>query len=233
MPIEEFQLNTVTYGLTTSPFLAMQVLQQLSEDEALNFPLAASIVPRDFFVDDLVSGASSPDLAKRLVKELISLLKAGGFQLHKWSSNLPEVLEGITLDERQLCVNFDPEGETCQNTLNNVAHVSTKRGILSEIAKIYDPLGYISPVHFWRRWSDEYLTTLQARPKWRTAQPNLIVCDLVVLKGEKSGPQNWPIARVHAVHPGGDGNVRVVTIRTNHGFFRRPVLKVVKLPTDA
>ncbi|KAG8232683.1 hypothetical protein J437_LFUL009930 [Ladona fulva] len=82
IPIEEFQLNTVT-GLTSSPFLVMRLLQQLSHDEAENFTFAASIVARDFLVDYLVSGASSPYLAKQLMNELTSLLKAGGFQHHK------------------------------------------------------------------------------------------------------------------------------------------------------
>ncbi|KAG8237541.1 hypothetical protein J437_LFUL017208 [Ladona fulva] len=61
--------------------------------------------------------------------------------------------------------------------------------------------------HFWRRWSDEYLTTLLVRPKWRTTQQNLVV------------------VRVHAVHPCGDGNVRVITLRTKHGLFKCPVSK--------
>ena len=39
----------------------------------------------------------------------------------------------------------------------------------------------------------------------------------------------WPLARVVQVHPGKDGKVRVVTVRTAKGVYRRPVIKVVPL----
>jgi len=39
--IQDFQLNTVTYGLASAPYLAIQTLRQLVEDEGTRFPLGA------------------------------------------------------------------------------------------------------------------------------------------------------------------------------------------------
>ncbi|UYV61696.1 hypothetical protein LAZ67_1005939, partial [Cordylochernes scorpioides] len=73
-PLLEYRLLTVTYGTASAPFLAIRTIQQLAEDESSKFPSASSIVFRDFYVDDLISGAYSIQEAKSLVAELSSLL---------------------------------------------------------------------------------------------------------------------------------------------------------------
>jgi hypothetical protein len=84
--------------------------------------------------------------------------------------------------------------------------------------------------HFWKRWSTEYLNTLQLRNKWVQEEENLAVDDLVIVKEKHASLLQWPLARVEKVHPGPDNRVRVVTLRTKHGIFKRPVNKVAKLP---
>ena len=49
------------------------------------------------------------------------------------------------------------------------------------------------------------------------------------MENEPTAPTKWPIARVIEVHPGQDGKVRVVTVRTARGTYKRPVVKVVQL----
>ena len=39
--LKTYQLNTVTYGTAPAPYLATRVLNQLADDEADNYPLAA------------------------------------------------------------------------------------------------------------------------------------------------------------------------------------------------
>ena len=39
----------------------------------------------------------------------------------------------------------------------------------------------------------------------------------------------WLLARVTAVHPGADGKVRVVTVQTQKGTYKRPITKIVPL----
>ena len=83
--------------------------------------------------------------------------------------------------------------------------------------------------HFWDRWSREYITTLQARSKWKQVKPNLLPGDVVVLKEDKTFTCHWPLARVIQTYPGADGLVRVALVKTASSTFKRPVTKLALL----
>ena len=61
--------------------------------------------------------------------------------------------------------------------------------------------------HFWKRWSSEYLTSLNKFNKWHHPARNLRVGDIVVIRDDSLVPTNWPIARVAEIHSGKDGLV--------------------------
>lgn len=84
--------------------------------------------------------------------------------------------------------------------------------------------------HFWSRWAKEYLSTLQQRPKWYKSFANVKLNDLVLVKEDNTAPLCWPRGRVIEVHPGADGVVRTVTIKTEKGTFKRPTRKLCLLP---
>uniref|UniRef100_A0A1Y1N7Y6 Integrase catalytic domain-containing protein n=2 Tax=Photinus pyralis TaxID=7054 RepID=A0A1Y1N7Y6_PHOPY len=84
--------------------------------------------------------------------------------------------------------------------------------------------------HFWQRWSHEYLHEFQTRSKWQTREPQVKIGDLAVLKNELQPPSKWVLARIIDVHPGQDGVVRVVTVRTATSTFKRPIVKLCLLP---
>ncbi|XP_045460360.1 uncharacterized protein LOC123670835 [Harmonia axyridis] len=65
-PIQEFQLTTSTYGTVPAAYLAIRTLHQLAEDEEKNFPRVAQIAKKDFYVDDLLTGADSVEVAEQL-----------------------------------------------------------------------------------------------------------------------------------------------------------------------
>ena len=83
--------------------------------------------------------------------------------------------------------------------------------------------------HFWARWSNEYLMSLQSRRKWRQPQTPITVGELVFIRSELTPPAKRPIARVTAIHPGSDGITWVVDLRTATTTLRRPIAKVVRL----
>lgn len=85
---------------------------------------------------------------------------------------------------------------------------------------------------FWNRWTSEYLTSLQNRAKWIRPTINIAVGDLVILRFPNLPPTIWKLGRVELVHPGDDGVVRVVTVRTTDGTYKRPVVKLIALPTS-
>ncbi|XP_070075668.1 uncharacterized protein [Drosophila takahashii] len=48
---------------------------------------------------------------------------------------------------------------------------------------------------FWKRWHQEYLTTLQQRPKWNTERKNVATGDMAIIKDSNTPPAAWALAR--------------------------------------
>ena len=80
--------------------------------------------------------------------------------------------------------------------------------------------------HFWKRWSEEYIVELNKYMKWLHESRNVGVGDIVLLRDATLFPTRWPLARVIDVH---DNLVRVVTLRTEKGEYKRPVTKIAML----
>lgn len=83
----------------------------------------------------------------------------------------------------------------------------------------------------WKRWSKEYLSQLQTRSKWFSTEGPLVKRDMMVIVKEPNTPtMHWRLARVVDLHPGLDGIVRVVTIRTEKGISKQIVRNLCPLP---
>ena len=156
-PIHHFRLTTVTYGTAVAPFLATRTLRQIGEENKLEFPRTSEIIIRDFFVDDLLSGAESVEEARELKHELQKLLSKAGLELRKWASNDPQVFENVghVLSSKPLQGDKDPKtlGLLWNSHLDELKYSvreplqerSTKRTILSKIAQIFYLLGLVGP----------------------------------------------------------------------------------------
>ncbi|XP_043476349.1 uncharacterized protein LOC122507611 [Leptopilina heterotoma] len=160
-PIKIYELNRVTFGTACAPFLATRTLLQLAEDERESFPVASHTLKRDFYVDDLVTGAESYEKALSLRNNLMELLKKGGFNLRKWGSNDSRLtrdfpgnptITHMSLDPsdtiKTLGVYWDSKTDSITYTVNipKVNEKITKRSILSQVAKLFDPLGLLGPI---------------------------------------------------------------------------------------
>ncbi|UYV82572.1 hypothetical protein LAZ67_22000012 [Cordylochernes scorpioides] len=84
--------------------------------------------------------------------------------------------------------------------------------------------------HLWRQWSTDYIHNLQQRQKWRTPRPNVATGSLVLVREEHVPPAKWIMGRMVEIHPGKDGLVRVVSIRTKAGLLKGPLVKLALLP---
>ncbi|GFV28629.1 DUF1758 domain-containing protein [Trichonephila clavipes] len=159
--LKSFELQTITYGTSCAPFLALRTLQQLYQDEEQNFPLAAKIARENIYIDDLLSGADTEVEAKSIIIEIQNLLKSGGFVLRKWSSSHPKVLQDLDTSllaskplhslgdeeskQRVLGLIWNLKTDSIQVKVVHEEIVKTKRQLLSVIAQIFDPLGLFSP----------------------------------------------------------------------------------------
>ena len=81
--IKTYELNTVTFGLASAPFLAIRCLHQLAEDEGHKFLTAANILKNDLYIDNMIMGANTIKETIRIRDEIIQLLKLGGFNLRQ------------------------------------------------------------------------------------------------------------------------------------------------------
>lgn len=87
--------------------------------------------------------------------------------------------------------------------------------------------------HFWKSWSREYITQFQARMKWKTQGPSLLkVGFLVMIVDDNLPPLQWSLGRVLQLHPGSDGVLRVITLKTINGEIKRAVHRVCILPMN-
>ncbi|XP_065094000.1 uncharacterized protein LOC135714548 [Ochlerotatus camptorhynchus] len=159
-----YELNTVTYGTKSAPFLATRTLKQLALDEEAQYPLAARAVLDDTYMDDVITGADGEETATTLRVQLNTMMSSGGFKLRKWASNCPAVLEGIPEEDlairssEGIILDPDPSIKTLgltwmlvSDTLKYQFSVPslnpdtplTKRYVLSVIATLFDPLGLL------------------------------------------------------------------------------------------
>lgn len=99
-PPQTHMLNTVKYGLITSPYQAIRTLHQLANDISTNHPAASKTILNDFYVDEMITSRETFDGLSSIQKELIHVLSQSGFELRKWASNCPPFLDIIHLEHR-------------------------------------------------------------------------------------------------------------------------------------
>ncbi|XP_077969880.1 uncharacterized protein LOC120331115 [Styela clava] len=142
-PSEYFMVRHI-FGSVSSPFCANWSLKKTAQDH------------RDEFENVVVKGGI------HIVRETNKLLEKKGFHLAKWKSSNPEVLSEIPAKDRAdtaSSVNLEPEKidrvlgrkwniqEDCYGFDVNVKlKPATKRGILSVLSSIFDPMGIVAPV---------------------------------------------------------------------------------------
>ncbi|XP_073841335.1 uncharacterized protein [Musca autumnalis] len=162
--VQDFCLQTVTFGVNCAPYLAIRTLLQLSEDNQASHPTASYILRSQIYVDDILSGANSITETRSNLQELIDLLKSAGFPLKKITSNHPQILQNIPpedlLSEEFLQIEDVSETKTLGIQWNamkdyffyKVTHIElptvsiTKRKVLSIVAKLFDPAGWLTPI---------------------------------------------------------------------------------------
>lgn len=88
--------------------------------------------------------------------------------------------------------------------------------------------------HFWNSWHRDYLNHLQQRPKWRRAQENLKVRDLVLIREDNIAPTFWKTGRIVQTFPDVNNDVRNVELLVAGKKRRamRPIQKLILLPLE-
>ncbi|XP_023318022.1 uncharacterized protein LOC111694358 [Trichogramma pretiosum] len=159
--MENYVLIMVTFGSGPSAFLANRTLRQLAEDVGEKYPLATPIVRQEMYMDDVLSGAFDIKVAMQKRDQLDALFSAEGLTLAKWMTNDDQMLHSFGPDslakESTLKVGlgfsvlglvWEPRTDVFQFnvSIEPLTNPITKRKVLSCIAGMFDPSGWIAPV---------------------------------------------------------------------------------------
>jgi len=160
--IKEYRMTVHLFGATSSPAVATYCLRELAEACQEESPTAANFIKKNFYVDDGLVSVPNASEAIELVTKARKLCQYGNIRLHKFLSNDKEVLREIPDSERavkdvDLCsgtlpsqrtlgLEWSVENDLLQFKANVIQQKSiTRRGLLSMISQLYDPLGFLSP----------------------------------------------------------------------------------------
>lgn len=153
-PLKTLQLNTITYGTASAPFLATRCLLQLAQE--CKDEVIANVIRRDFYMDDLNTGTNSVDELRKIYNGVTETLKSACFPLRKFRTNCPQLFErdsdvGDVRDWNKqssvLGLNWSPKLDVLFFSTNKHGDgdgVITKRTVTSMTCKIFDPLGLLS-----------------------------------------------------------------------------------------
>ena len=95
------RMKRLTFGVTTSPFLATQTFHKLADLCEGEHPRVSQLIKSFFYVDDCLAGAATMDEAKALARQLVQVFKSIGMTLRKFRSNSFELLNAIPAELRE------------------------------------------------------------------------------------------------------------------------------------
>ena len=126
-------------------------------------PELVAQIRKSLYVDDLISGAPTVTQAQQLKQGSTKIFNDAKFTWHKWNSNATELerndspsdgddqtfakqqLGTKTTETKLLGLPWDKVNDALSVPFPKLEAEPTKRGVLSQLARIYDPLGLVSP----------------------------------------------------------------------------------------
>ncbi|XP_064638357.1 uncharacterized protein LOC135494368 [Lineus longissimus] len=161
-PMDTYEAVRVTFGDRASPFLAMYVLQEQARRAAPDYPLASQVIKDFTYMDDVTDSFETTAIAAKMIPELKTVVKPGGWTIRRWSSNEREVLVGLSEEDKATGVRFRDSDLPTMKTLGvwwdaetdvfsysvkfEMTTVNTKRELLSLVASVFDPFQFLAPL---------------------------------------------------------------------------------------
>ncbi|XP_060757456.1 uncharacterized protein LOC132868527 [Neoarius graeffei] len=163
--ITEYHMNVHVFGNSPSPAVAIYCLRRAAQEGQSEYgDDAQQFVSRDFYVDDGLKSLPTADEVISLLKRAQRMLACSNLRLHKLASNSKEVMEAFPCEDRatdlkdldlaaddlpvqrSLGLHWDLESDCFTYCVEDERKPFTRRGVLSTVNSLYDPLGFVSPV---------------------------------------------------------------------------------------
>jgi hypothetical protein len=188
------------FGAKSSPGCVNFALKSAADKFEPEFGTeAANFVRENFYVDDGIKSVPSTEEAIQLIADTQGLCRKGGFNLHKIIANDKNVIKTVPPEdraqdiqkmdivsddlpvERTLGVQWCIQSDCFQFQVELQDKPITRRGILSTVSSIFDPLGLVAPFVLLGKkilqslcrdcasWDDPVSDDIRARwEKWRS-----------------------------------------------------------------
>ena len=153
--LQIYRFTRVPFGLISSPFLLQATVRHHLQSEGS--PLAQRIL-RNIYVDNVVLGAGSVEEAVSSYHQAKATFQLASMNLREWLSNSSEVMAHFgpsdvsnTQNAKVLGLSWAVQTDTLSLPAVKIAACPaniTKRHVVQEVCRIYDPLGWASPIVF-------------------------------------------------------------------------------------
>lgn len=161
----EYRMKVHVFGNSPSPALAIYGLRRAArEGEPEYGPDTRTLVERDFYMDDALKSLATEEEAIDLLQRTQASLAESNLRLHKIASNSAQVLsafppedcakgikdldlgEEAMLIQRSLGLCWEVTTDTFTFQTSSGNKPFTRRGVLSTVNGLYDPIGFAAPV---------------------------------------------------------------------------------------
>lgn len=153
------------FGNSPSPAVATYGLRKAAEQGETEYGTdSKEFILRNFYVDDGLASVSKEVEAIDLLHRTKDLLAEFNLRLHKIASNSAQVMEAFPLKERasdfkdldlgadplplqrSLGISWELHRDSFTFRVSQDVKPFTRRGVLSTVNSLYDPLGFVSPI---------------------------------------------------------------------------------------
>ena len=176
--IVDYRMRVHLFGNSPSPAVAVYGLRRAAKEAEADYGSdARRFVDREFYVDDALKSFSTEEEAISVLGRAQKMLAASNLRLHKIASNRPAVIKAFPSEDRSKDVNsrdlfvddlpiqrslglsWDMRTDTFTFQIEDDHKPFTRRGVLSTVNSLYDPLGFLAPITVHGRLILRELTT--------------------------------------------------------------------------
>ncbi|XP_063758693.1 uncharacterized protein LOC134877201 [Eleginops maclovinus] len=163
--VTEYRMKVHVFGNSPSPAVAIYCMRRAAQKgEQEHGSDARQFVERQFYVDDGLMSVATPEEAIDLLTRTREMLAESNLRLHKLASNSSQVMEAFPVEDRakdlkDLDLGVDPlplqrslglswnlESDSFTYLVSREEKPYTRRGVLSTVNSLYDPLGFVAPI---------------------------------------------------------------------------------------
>ncbi|XP_051792766.1 uncharacterized protein LOC127530319 [Acanthochromis polyacanthus] len=214
--VVEYRMKVHVFGNSPSPAVAIYGLHRAAEHGAIEHGMDTKhFVERNFYVDNGLKSLPSATEAIDLLTRTQQMLAASNLRLHKIASNCPEVLKAFSQSDHAKGLqnlDFDDNSALIQRSLGLSWELKhdvftfraaatekpyTRRGALSVLNSLYDPLGLVAPVIIQGKFLLRELTCNETLD-WDTPLPDAKEAEWMTWKDSLQDLQDFRMPRAYA-----------------------------------